>query len=94
LRLTLKRRGKRRLLARLKAPVANPARATEVWSADFAADAQWSGRRYRTFSVIDVLNREDFRIEIDASLPARRIVQGRTGYALLVTHFSWRLTSQ
>jgi hypothetical protein len=34
------------------------ARANEICSADFIADALWSGRRFRTFNVIDNCNRE------------------------------------
>lgn len=75
LRLNLKRRGKRRLPDRVKAPLVTPARPNEVWSADFMADALWSGRRFRTFNVIDDFNREVLRIEIDTHLPARRIVR-------------------
>ena len=75
LRLNLKRRGKRRLPDRVKNPLTIPVRANEVWSADFMADALWSGRRFRTFNVIDDFNREVLRIEIDTSLPARRIVR-------------------
>ena len=75
LRLNLKRRGKRRLPERVKAPLVIPAQPNEVWSADFMSDALWSGRRFRTFNVIDDFNREALRIEIDTSLPARRIVR-------------------
>jgi putative transposase len=75
LRLNIKRRGKRRLPQRLKMPLVIPTRPNEVWSADFMSDALWSGRRFRTFNVIDDYNREVLRIEIDTSLPARRIVR-------------------
>jgi putative transposase len=75
LRLNIKRRGKRRLPQRLKMPLVIPTRPNEVWSADFMSDALWSGRRLRTFNVIDDYNREVLRIEIDTSLPARRIVR-------------------
>lgn len=75
LRLNLKRRGKRRLPARVRTPLVIPAQPNEVWSADFMADALWSGRRFRTFNVIDDFNREALRIEIDTSLPARRVVR-------------------
>lgn len=75
LKLNLRRRGKRRLPARIKMPLVIPARPNEVWSADFMSDALWSGRRFRTFNVIDDFNREALRIEIDTSLPARRIVR-------------------
>ena len=73
--LNLKRRGKRRLPDRVKIPLMIPEQPNEVWSADFMSDALWSGRRFRTFNVMDDFNREVLRIEIDTSLPARRIVR-------------------
>ena len=39
------------------------------------SDALWSGRRFRTFNVLDDYNREALRIEIDTSLPSARIVR-------------------
>ena len=78
LKLNLKRRGKRRLPARIKAPLQVPATPNAVWSIDFMADALWNGRRFRTFNVLDDFNREALRIEIDTSLPARRIVRALT----------------
>jgi len=75
LRLNIKRRGKRRLPARIKAPLSVPAGPNEVWSVDFMSDALWSGRRFRTFNVIDDFNREALRIEVDTNLPAQRIVR-------------------
>jgi putative transposase len=75
LKLNLKRRGKRRLPARIKVPLRVPATPNAVWSIDFMADALWNGRRFRTFNVLDDFNREALRIEIDTSLPARRIVR-------------------
>jgi putative transposase len=75
LRLNIKRRRKRRLPARIKAPLVVPARPNEVWSVDFMADALWSGRRFRTFNVLDDFNREALGIEIDTNLPAPRIVR-------------------
>jgi putative transposase len=75
LKLNHKRRGKRRLPARVKAPLVVPVRPNEIWSADFMSDALWSGKRFRTFNVIDDFNREALRIEIDTSLPAPRVVR-------------------
>ena len=76
LKLNLKRKGKRRLPARVKEPLSIPERPNQTWSADFMSDALWSGRRFRTFNVIDDFNREALRIEIDSNLPAQRIVRG------------------
>lgn len=39
------------------------------------SDALRCGRRFRTFNVIDDFNREALGIEIDLSLPARRIIE-------------------
>jgi putative transposase len=68
LKLNLPRRGKRRLPARIAQPLDIPERPNETWSADFMADALWSGRRFRTFNVIDDFSREALRLEIDTSL--------------------------
>jgi putative transposase len=75
LNLNLPRRGKKRLPDRVREPLAVPPRANETWSADFMTDSLWSGRRFRTFNVIDDFNREALRIEIDTSLPALRITR-------------------
>lgn len=49
LKLNMKRRGKRGLPARVKAPLVIPVSPNEIWSADFTGDALWSGRGFRTF---------------------------------------------
>lgn len=75
LKLNLPRRGKRRLPTRIRDPLEVPASANHTWSADFMADALWSGRRFRTFNVNDDFNRESLRIEVDTSLPAARVIR-------------------
>lgn len=75
LRLNLPRRGKRRLPERIRDPLEVPVSANHTWSADFMADALWSGRRFRTFNVNDDFNRESMRIEIDTSLPSTRVIR-------------------
>jgi putative transposase len=75
LRLNLPRRGKRRLPERTREPLEVPLHANHTWSADFMADALWSGRRFRTFNINDDYNRESLRIEIDTSLPSQRVIR-------------------
>lgn len=75
LKLNLPRRGKRRLPERIRDPLEIPAAANHTWSADFMADALWSGRRFRTFNVNDDFNRESLKIEIDTSLPSARVIR-------------------
>lgn len=75
LKLNLPRRGKRRLPERIRDPLEIPLAANHTWSADFMADALWSGRRFRTFNVNDDFNRESMKIEIDTSLPSARVIR-------------------
>ncbi len=75
LRLNLPRRGKKRLSARIKQPLQAAGQPNQGWSCDFMSDALWSGRRFRTFNVIDEFNREGLRIEVDTSLPAARVIR-------------------
>lgn len=75
LKLNRPRRGKKRLPSRIREPLLLPLQLNETWSADFMSDALWSGRRFRTFNVIDDYNREALKIEIDTSLSAARVVR-------------------
>jgi putative transposase len=75
MKLNLPRRGRKRLPARVREPLTIPIAPNQVWSADFMADQLWSGRRFRTFNVMDDYNREALRIEIDISLPAARVIR-------------------
>lgn len=73
--LNLRRKGKKRLPPRTPAPLAVPARMNQSWSMDFMSDVLWSGRRFRTFNVVDDFNREALGIEIDLNLPAARVIR-------------------
>jgi putative transposase len=75
LRLNLPRRGKKWLPERVKRPLQAASQPNQGWSCDFMHDALWSGRKFRTFNVIDEFNREGLRIEIDTSLPAARVIR-------------------
>lgn len=75
LRLQLPRRGKERLPARVNRPLAAATGPDQSLSCDFLADALWSGRRFKTFNVIDDYNRECLKIEIDTTLPSQRVVR-------------------
>ena len=75
LRLNLPRRAKRRLPARVKAPLDTPPQADLVWSLDFMHDTLWCGKRFRTLNVFDEGVRDVLAIEVDSSLPAARVVR-------------------
>lgn len=75
MRLNKRRKHKRRLPARNPEPLAVPEAVNRCWSADFMSDALWDGRRFRTLNVVDDFNREALAIEIDTSLPSRRVTR-------------------
>lgn len=75
LQLHLRRKGKKRLPNRHPQPLAVPDKWNQSWSMDFMSDALMTGRRFRTFNVVDDFNREALAIEIDLNLPAPRIIR-------------------
>jgi putative transposase len=75
LRLNIRRKGKRRLPTRILHPLEAVNQVNASWSMDFMNDALMSGRKFRTFNLMDDYNREVLAIEIDTSLPAERVVR-------------------
>ena len=72
--LSLRRKVKKRLPARVKEPLEVPAVLNHTWSMDFVTDVLENKKRFRGFNVIDDYNREILFIEIDYSLPSNRII--------------------
>ena len=75
LKLNLRRKGKRRLPQRIKQSIEKVMLPNQSWSIDFMQDRLMNGRKFRTFNVIDDFNREVLAIEIDFSLPSKRIIR-------------------
>ena len=75
LSLSLRRKGKKRLPNRYPDKLAVPDTLNQTWSADFMSDALMTGRRFRTFNVVDDFNRESLGIIIDLSIPALRVIR-------------------
>lgn len=73
LSLRLKTRRKKRVSA-LRAVLATPTAPNQQWSMDFVQDSLYDGRRFRALTVVDNMSRESPAIEVDTSLPARRVV--------------------
>jgi len=75
LKLNKRRKGKRRLPARIKQPLQQQQAINQSWSMDFMSDSLVCGRKFRTLNVIDDCSREILAIEIDTSLPAPRVMR-------------------
>lgn len=75
MRLNLRNKRKKRLPARVKAPLLRPIAPNVTWSLDFMHDSLASGKTIRTLNIIDDFNREALSISIDTSLTARRVIR-------------------
>jgi putative transposase len=67
LRLNVPRRVKRKVLQRLRQPLAAPAVLNGTWALDFMHDALYGGRRFRTLNVLDEGNRQGLAIDVGTS---------------------------
>ena len=64
LKMNRRRKGKRRLPARIKQSLLQPPGANESWSMDFMSDSLVDGRKIRTLNIIDDCNREVTRLKV------------------------------
>lgn len=70
------RRHKRKRVARSPRGMGPPIwRPGEAWAMDFMQDVLADGRRFRTLNVLDIVTRECLAIEVDTSLPGKRVVR-------------------
>jgi putative transposase len=75
LQLNLPRKKKKRLPERIKQPLTVPTKANQMWSMDFMVDVLTDGRCLPTLNVMEDYNREALAVEVDFSLPARRVIR-------------------
>lgn len=75
LKLNKKRKGKRRLPARIKQPLQQQTEVNKIWSMDFMSDSMTGNRKFRTFNVIDDCSREVLAIEVDTSISSKRVIR-------------------
>lgn len=71
--LNLRRKKKRRVLARKKEPLVNTMRMNQTWSMDFMHDALETGRKVKVLNVIDDFNREVLAIDVACSIPGEGV---------------------
>jgi putative transposase len=72
--LSVKRRRRKRLV-RVGQPNFVPTRPNQQWSIDFVHDRLASGRSMRVLTVVDAFTRECLALEVDTSLPSRRVTR-------------------
>ena len=75
LELNLRIKPRRRIKRDKPQALSVPLSINQTWSIDFMSDSLNTGRKIRTFNVIDDYNRECLGIEVDHSLLAQRVIK-------------------
>ena len=75
MKLSLRRKRKKRVVTRVKVPLIVPKQSKQTWSMDFMSDSLSDGRRIRVLNIIDDWNRESLAIEVGISFPSERVVR-------------------
>jgi putative transposase len=76
--LSVKRK-KRKRLVRVGLPALLATRPNQQWSMDFVHDRMANGRSMRVLTVVDTFTRECLALEVDTSLPSRRVTRALDG---------------
>lgn len=69
------RKRRRKKIRLYRQPLEPATRPNQRWSLDFVSDSLATGRRFRTLNVIDEFTRECLAIEVDFSLPGKRVAR-------------------
>jgi putative transposase len=69
------RRKKRKHLMRAGQPCFTATRQNQQWAIDFVHDRMANGRTLRVLSIVDTFTRECLGLEVDTSLPSRRVTR-------------------
>jgi putative transposase len=73
--LVHQRRRRRRCAALVRVAPRKATRPNQHWAMDFMGDTLASGRRFRVFTLVDHHTREGLAVEVEFSMPARRVVE-------------------
>jgi putative transposase len=73
--LSLRKRKKRRQTAAPRVVLPAPEKPNKRWSMDFVSDCLAHGRKFRCLTIVDECSRESPAIEVDTSLPGRRVTR-------------------
>jgi putative transposase len=74
MKLSFRRKGKKRIPARIKVPLTPMEGLNTGWSMDFMSDALVNGRRIRVLNIIDEYSREALVVHADYSMPSSSVI--------------------
>ena len=73
--LAVRRRRRRQIFGTATAPLPPATQLNQRWTMDFIEDRLVTGRKFRTFNVVDAFSRKALASEVDTSLSGTRVVQ-------------------
>ena len=73
--LSLRKRKKKSQTAALRIVLPTPTEPNKRWSMDFVSDQLSDGRKFRSLTIVDDCSRESPAIEVDTSLPGKRVTR-------------------
>lgn len=73
--LSLRIRKRKKFASVTRVKLAGPTAPNQVWAMDFVHDALWSGRRFKSLTIVDTFTKECLSIEVDTSLNGLRVVR-------------------
>jgi putative transposase len=74
MKLSFRRKGKKRIPARIRVPLTPREGLNSGWSMDFMSDALVNGRRIRVLNIIDEYSREALTVYADYSMPSTSVI--------------------
>ena len=75
LELVLPKKIRKRLPERARKVILQPLQENLCWSMDFMSDSLIDGRKFRTLNIIDDYNREGLALEVELSIPTKRVIR-------------------
>jgi putative transposase len=74
-KLSLRIRRRKKFAAVIRTPLPEAVRTNQIWAMDFVSDSLWTGRRFRSLTMVDTFTKESLGIEVDTSLTGQRVVR-------------------
>ena len=74
-RLSLRIRKKKKLASMARVATPEVVHANQIWAMDFVSDSLWTGRKFRSLTLVDTYTKESLAIEVDTSLSGQRVVR-------------------
>jgi putative transposase len=74
-KLNLRIRRRKKFASVIRTPLPEAVRVNQLWAMDFVSDSLWTGRRFRSLTLVDTFTKESLGIEVDTSLTGQRVVR-------------------